>query len=188
MLCFIVPARKWHLDVLRGPVPITAAEVLALKSPASLPNQYVTLTASKIVHTDVRLVKTRYGRSETVREYVLVQVGDRWLVADVPPGFRGNRLTGYLAKWTASNDVDALQRLYQELPGRDRERRMPFELNAGDDQVMKSRAFLAVFGSLAGLGLVWAVYSLCRRVPVVTPPAASPATNAPVHWSWEKGR
>jgi hypothetical protein len=177
---------KYHLDVVRGPVPITEAQLAQLESPSSLPGQYVTLTVSELHDSEVRLTKTKYGNTTVIRHYVVVRVGDRWLVASVPPDFRGNRLTGYLERWTKGNDVGALDQVHQKLTPENRERVMPFQLNAGDDHVGKCWAFLGVFGVLGVLGLGMAVHALFRPAPVASPLAA--AAGAPADWHWQRAR
>ncbi len=81
-----------------APRTVTAAELAQVKDPAKLADAWVVYEAPKVLDTQVELVSGRFTKKTKVR-FALVQVQDRWLLAEVPPNFAGTRLEGRLTKW-----------------------------------------------------------------------------------------
>jgi hypothetical protein len=78
----------------RGPREVTAAELRNLSSLDALPDPWISYTFPKASETAMRLEKTSLGKSQAYSRFILVQVEDCWLAAQVPPHFTGNKLVG----------------------------------------------------------------------------------------------
>jgi hypothetical protein len=115
----------------------------------------------------VSVVRNRVGGSGSVQApCLLVQVGDKWLVATVAPGFSGNRLVGRLQPLNSPAAKDLVRQIHenQVTPVT----LLPYEFNAIDGcesehQVRYEQA--ASFGLIGLPLLVLGLWLVCRRRP-----------------------
>jgi hypothetical protein len=84
----------YQADGERGPREVTAAELHNLTSLGSLPDPWIAYTFPKSSETAMRLDTRSLTKTQAYSRFILVQVQDRWLAAQVPPHFTGNRLVG----------------------------------------------------------------------------------------------
>lgn len=77
-----------------APLEVTAAELIDLPNRGPMPDPWLSYTFSKYCETGVRMDLRSVGNQYAYSRFILVQVQDRWLVAQVPPDFRGNKLVG----------------------------------------------------------------------------------------------
>jgi hypothetical protein len=82
----------------RGPREVTAAELRDLTSPDALPDPWISYTFPRSSETAMRLEKSSLSRKRAYSRFILVQVEDHWLAAQVPPNFTGNKLVGRVEK------------------------------------------------------------------------------------------
>jgi hypothetical protein len=146
---------------------VTAADVLKAKDPGSLPARWLSYTFEQSRPAGVSVTRNRSGASGTVQATcLLVQVGDKWLIATVAPGFTGNRLVGRLLtlNLAASKDVIRQIRAGQPTPVD----LLPYEFNAVDgcESDHQIRYEQAVSVGIVGLPLLLlGLWLVCRRRP-----------------------
>jgi hypothetical protein len=159
----VVLHANWRtLQVLiRGPVPVTLAQLRKAESPDELPSPWVSLSSSQIIDTHVR---RHVGRRGVELRYVLVPVEDRFLLTEVHWSFKpGSRLTGYLTQWEPNRNGGGI--LQDVQAGRHGDRLLPYQMCAvsdggGHQQVMVALGPLLMLVGLLFAGLGWR--SLCR--------------------------
>lgn len=118
---------RWILSALRGPTPITLAELHKVKDPADLSNPWVTFQAANAIETDLEMLrKDKYGTTLEARFY-LVPIQDRWLIAEMPPNQVGGQFVGYLDTWWAPLRRDAIEAMRARVP--DGGQLMPFQMD-----------------------------------------------------------
>jgi len=97
--------------------PVTAAELRKIVNPESLSDPWVAYTAPKVIDTGIEIVSGRVGRKKSPKsKFLLVQVEDRWLIADVASDHSGNRLEGQLQVWDSPMYRDAMSRIRNQHP------------------------------------------------------------------------
>jgi hypothetical protein len=119
---------RWILSAIRGPAPITLAELAKLRDPAELKNPWVTFVAERVKETDLeRLSRNRRGWTYKEGKYWLVEVQGRWLIAEVPPEHTGRRITGYLDVWSSPFNLRTIDQMRSRVP--DGRPLLPFQLD-----------------------------------------------------------
>lgn len=78
----------------RGPREVTAAELIDLPNHGPMSDPWLSYSFPQACETTVRLEKKSVGNQYAYSRFILVQVQDRWLAAQVSPDFRGNKLVG----------------------------------------------------------------------------------------------
>jgi hypothetical protein len=142
--------------------PVSAAELKKAKGPTALPTTWIAYTFEQSKSPGIAVVRRRLGLGgEVEAPCLLVQVGDRWMMATVAPGFRGNRLQGRLLPLPANASKDLLPPLR---PGEARPPALlPYEFNAIDSCESEHQqryiqagvaGFLGLLAVLLGLWLV----------------------------------
>jgi hypothetical protein len=91
---------RWMANAFTGPVPITRNQLLEVGDVADLPNPFVTVPADAVLETDVVRSQTIGRRGTYLLQLYLVQVGDRWLVAEMPPKHKEKTFSGTLSMWS----------------------------------------------------------------------------------------
>src|SRR5688500_12352982 len=96
---FCLPAAIFYVyprvkNAPKAPVEIAAADIGKITKPEDLPASWVAFTFDKAVPTEFAMVESVSDRVEHV--YIMVPVGQRWLLVAVPENFQGNRLAGNL--------------------------------------------------------------------------------------------
>jgi hypothetical protein len=116
-LTLLVYNGKWFWSAWRGPTAITMEELRQLQDPAGLDNPWVYFTFGKSIDTNLGLVRTKSGQQTTPKsKFLLIQVKDRWLIAEVPHNFGGSQLTGYLDVWGTPLRRESIDRIKAEAP------------------------------------------------------------------------
>jgi hypothetical protein len=142
---------RWVSNVLQGPVEIKLADLRRLEDPTKLPNQWVSFMFDKAVETEVAIVRTRGGQSTPRSRFLLIQVQDRWLIADVPFNHAGNQVTGYLETWSVPLRKETIEKITSKFPNY---RLLPFQIDAEYSQRGQCFAMLGVVGFFLITGLV----------------------------------
>jgi hypothetical protein len=73
------------------------------------------------------MVSTKSGKTTQRSKYLLIQVGNRWLLADIPIAFTGNQVVGYLDKSWSPLSKKVIDQIRGRFPDRDI---FPYQLNA----------------------------------------------------------
>jgi hypothetical protein len=142
---------KWVKSVFDGPANITADRLAALSDLNELGNQWVTVTADKVVETGLQKVS---GRSGAVRSrFVIARVKDRYLVAEVPAAATGNRLKGYLGVWSHAHGLQAVGTAAGQVP---EGKLLPFQMDAERDQTTQVYCLLGTMAFFC-VGGLWAI-------------------------------
>jgi hypothetical protein len=142
---------RGHWRTLRGYVqerePVTFAKLRKIESPDELPSPYVSLPGSQVIDTGVR---RHVGRRGVQLHYVLVPVGDRYLLAEVHFSHRsGTALSGHLEQWEPRRNGGGI---LDEVKARGYGKRLlPYQLGAVGDGGMPVDAALGPLLILAGL-------------------------------------
>jgi hypothetical protein len=120
---------RWVKSVIAGPVPMTIAELRAVQDPAKLPNPWVSIAFTHALETNVGIESTRRGVTTPRSRYLLVQVQDRWLIAEVPHNYRGNKLEGYLDDWWTPLSRKVIDTIKGRFPDK-APQMLPYQINA----------------------------------------------------------
>jgi hypothetical protein len=91
---------RWMANAFTGPVPMTRNQVIELGDVAELPNPYVTVPSDHVLETEVIRSQGIGRRGTYLLQLYLVQVGDRWLVAEMPPRHKEKAFSGTLSMWS----------------------------------------------------------------------------------------
>jgi hypothetical protein len=133
--------------------PITAAELQQLDGPGAAPGGLVAYTVQKAKDTGIERVRQRTARSAEAKAHIfLLQVDNKWMIAAVPPGFKGNKLVGRLESLNTPQSRAMVEDILDNEP--EPVALLPFELNTVDSIERNRPAHLFAVGLLAFLGLV----------------------------------
>jgi hypothetical protein len=146
---------RWVSDVLAGPAAIQLTDLQNLRDPSDLPNRWVSFTFGTAKESNLAIVSQRSGKARS--RFLLIQVGDRWLIADVPADHSGNRITGYLETWSVPLRRESIEKISANFPGHPL---MPFQIDAQYNQRGQCFTMLGVMGFLLVCGLVLGLIGL----------------------------
>jgi hypothetical protein len=149
---------KWITSVFEGPVEVRLADLRNLESPRDLPNPWVSFTFDKALDTGVELVSSRSNAPKA--RYLLVQVRDRWLIAEVPPDHAGNRVTGYVEAWSAPLNRQVIADIAGKFP---QHPLLPVQVDAVYNQRAQCYSLLGVMVFFLICGLALVVMGLATR-------------------------
>jgi hypothetical protein len=96
---------RWIANAFMGPVPITRNQLLEVSTSADLSYPFVTVSADRVVETDVIRTQRIGRRGRYQLRLFLVQVGDRWLVAEMPPQHTEKTFSGILSAWSLADPM-----------------------------------------------------------------------------------
>jgi hypothetical protein len=145
----------------RGPREATADELRNLTSLNSLPDAWLSYSFPKSSETSVRLDTASLGNQQAYSQFILVPVEDCWLVAQVPPGFSGNKLVGKverLGTWdgrTFEKNLD--QKIIAQIKASNPDkanRILQYQVNAVQPYESKVRSGYMLAGGIAAGGLL----------------------------------
>ena len=109
-------------------------------------------------------------------KYLLIRVGDGWLIADVPAGFTGNQVVGYLDRWWSPLSKEVIDHVKGRFPDRDV---LPYQLNA--EYSYKGQCFamlgIAAFIFLVGVAILGYALSDLRKLHRMAMESAEGATG-----------
>jgi hypothetical protein len=143
---------KWISSVLEGPTEIKLADTQTLQDPRTLPNQGVSFRFDRKEETNLATIQKRSGQERS--RYILIQVGDRWLLADVLPDFSGNRITGYVGTAFRQEAIEKVQQGFPQF------KLLPFYIDAQYSQRGQCYAMLGVMGFFLVCGIVLSAVGL----------------------------
>jgi hypothetical protein len=156
----------------QGPRKVTARELVEFSNAKELPTSYLTYSFTKSIDTGFRINSARVGRQgETKTKYLLVQVKDRWMIAQVKPNFTGDQLEGVAQKWDSPLYNKIIANIVERYPA-EAKHLLPYQFNAENDYVSESRftnksaLFIAVLGVLCcftGLAAILIRIAAARR-------------------------
>lgn len=145
----------------RGPREMTAAELIDLPNRGRMSDSWLSYSFPKSCETEMRLDMKSVGIRRAYSRFILVQVQDRWLAAEVPPDFRGNKLVGRverLGTWdgtTYEKNLDARIITQIAVSNPDKaDRLLPYQVNAVLPYQSKIRSGYLMAGGIAFGGLL----------------------------------
>lgn len=149
----------------RAPEALEATQVRDAPGLNALPSRTVRINATKVIDTGVRRTKSMASGGPGVElKYLLVQVQDRFLIAEVREyAPNSNSVTGRLAPWTDNPHQEVIAEVRGKVPG-SRDKLLSFHLN-GDVEPEVLSFYLWIFAGFFGLvGLVALFGGLEERV------------------------
>jgi hypothetical protein len=145
----------------RGPREVTADELRNLTSPDALPDPWIAYTFPRSAETAMRLEKKSLTKQQAYSRFILVQVNDRWLAAQVPPHFTGNKLVGKverLGSWdgrTYEKDMSSqiISRIVTSNPDK-ANLLLPYQVNTVTPYQSRTRSGYLLAGGIALVGVI----------------------------------
>jgi hypothetical protein len=133
-------------NAFTGPVPMTRNQLMEVGDMADLPNPFVTVPADKVLETDV-IRSQQIGRRGTyLLQLYLVQVGDRWLVAEMPPQHKEKTFSGTLSMWSLPDPTQEqlLEEARKRIPPE--AEILPFLMDGAYPYQMQATSMAVVYG------------------------------------------
>lgn len=149
--CLIFYNYRWIRSVLEGPVPFALSDLQEVTDPATLPNPWVSLAFNEAIDTGFVMESTKAGKTTSRSKYLLIRVGDRWLITDVPAGFNGNQVVGYLDTWWSPLSNKVIDHVKRRFPDH---RILSYQLNAEYSYRGQCFAMLGIAAFTAFVGLI----------------------------------
>lgn len=152
---------------------VTGEELAKIEKIEDMPG-WIVVEPEHVIYTQVRYARGSSGA--TVSKFVLIKAGDRWMVAHVPPQYKGGRIEGQLKRL----DHLALPWLQQAFPDHTN-LLLPSQLEAEYDLAGSVRQD-AIFGyGTVGFGLLFFAIGLGFLFMKTPPPigTATPSSAPP---------
>jgi hypothetical protein len=147
---------RWVKSAFAGPVVVTPADLRPLADTHTLANPWVSLAYDRSEDTgmgiaSMSLLETILGTGRS--RYLLIQIQDRWLIAEVPEDHAGKQATGCLEMWSTPLRLDALEAIHSRFPAHGL---LPFQLAAHTPYRRECYAMLGLVAIffLAGIYLI----------------------------------
>jgi hypothetical protein len=150
---------------------VTAADLLRIDNPESLPD-WISYSPTKTLDTGIEYVKT--VSRQTTSKFLLLQVGDHWLLTQVPGHFKGSRVEGKLGR----PDRVALPKVLAAFPDK-AARLLPYQLEAKIDIAGTQRRSFGYAVAVGVFGLLMFSTGV-RGFFAKPPPFLGTATEEPV--------
>jgi hypothetical protein len=152
-----------HLSTaLKGPTEVTLEDIAKIEDPAQLPSTWVKVKLDKVVKSEIVLEKSpsNGGVSYVAEEYLIFQAGDRWMIAAVPRGFKGQELSGQI--WRRNSQVarKTVGAITKELEAVHQGKLFPFEFDASEDYRTGWMLATGIIGFFAASGALFSCVSL----------------------------
>src|SRR4029078_6563043 len=139
---------------LKGPVEITLADLAKTDDPSKLPSTWVKVKFDRAVKSEYVMEETRNGVKTGVKEeYLIFQAGERWLIAVVPPSFKGNELSGQVWRQSFGISREAVAKITEELKDVHHGKLFPLEFDAGENYAQKGEMTAGIIGFFAACGI-----------------------------------
>lgn len=143
------------LAMIRGPLPMTAEQMVELKDVNTLSQTFVTFKPDGVIKTGIDLIKLRNGKYEkTEAKYVLLKINDRLLLGTIPPQQSETTLKGVVWKWDMNDKLyktDVLQVYLKQHPEYQKQL-LPYQFNVLEDAEGTSQVLLMMCGGLLVIG------------------------------------
>ncbi|MCI0358118.1 MAG: hypothetical protein L0211_06530 [Planctomycetaceae bacterium] len=164
---------------LDGPTDVSLAELAKIEDPKQLPSEWIRVKCDKVVETSV-VVERSDGA--IMAKYLLVPVGDRWMIAAVKDRSSVNVIEGQLYNSNCFANHDAIEAIVSEHQDLLRGRIYPFQFHGEVDYRDNGLYIPVVAGLTAVVGLVLGCMgiggiSLGLRDPAATQVAAMAAAD-----------
>lgn len=175
--------QRWVRSALQGPTPITQADLQELKDPKQLPNPWVSFDFDEAIDTGFVMEMTKSGNTRQRSKYLLIRVGKRWLLADVPVAFSSNQVVGHLDTWWSPLSKKVIDRVERRFPEHDI---LPYQLNAENDYQGQCFGMLGVAGAicLVGIAILGYAVSDLRKVKRMAEIAPGQGSLPPLDEKW----
>jgi hypothetical protein len=135
---------------LKGPTEVSLAELARLEDPKQLPSEWIRVKCEKVVEANVVIKRQTDGAVLT--KYLLVQVGDRWMIAAVKATSAVSVIDGQLYNSNAFENRDAIAAIVNKNPDL-RGRIYPFQFHGEVDYRDNGLYIPVVAALIAGLGM-----------------------------------
>ncbi len=139
---------------LRGPTEITLAEFATVDRPTQLPSTWIKVKFEKAYDTGIQRKEIKPESTLIVEKYLLVQVGDRWMIAVVPARFCSDTLTGQPKHAESPASAEMFAAIRKDFANVHQGRLLPFEFYAETNYGQTWTYFgvvMAMFGATGGL-------------------------------------
>jgi hypothetical protein len=152
----------YQADGERGPREVTATELLNATSLDSLHDPWISYTFPDSCETAMRLEKRSLTKGRPYSRFILVQVQEHWLAAQITPQFSGNKLVGkveQLGSWDGTTYEKNLSgQIINQIMASNPDKAnlvLPYQVNAVLPYQSRTRSgyMLAVVIALLGLGI-----------------------------------
>jgi hypothetical protein len=144
---------RWVRSAMAGPVKMSTAELAKLENPATLDNPWVTISLAGAQETGLGISSKKGGSVTDKSRYLLVPVGDRWLITEVPAKHSGGEVTGYLDRWGTPLRKEAISKIEGKSP-QHKGKMMPYQFDGEYSYRGQCWAMLGI----AGFGLVCGLF------------------------------
>jgi hypothetical protein len=145
----------------RGPRQVKADELRNLASLDSLSDPWISYTFPASCETAMRLQKTSLTKKQSYSRFLLVQVQDRWLAAQVPPDFTGTKLVGKverLGSWDGRTfEKDLSSQIINQIKASNPDKAnliLPYQVNAVIPYQSRTRSGYALAVGIALAGVI----------------------------------
>jgi hypothetical protein len=169
-----------------GPTEVTLEQLTKLENPSQLPSPWVKVTFEKIVDTGVEMLEVGPGVKTVDYKFLLVQAGDRWMVATVPENFQGNTLAGEIYHSTNPEDIGAFVEIHKSMQEVHGGRMFPFEFRADIDFGENWSYFAYLVGGFGAAGLLLVGMGIYSFIQGFREPSNLPGGYAEMGNPWEE--
>jgi hypothetical protein len=161
-----------------GPLAVSTADLLKARKPGDLASPWISYKAENVVETDVELVESKAGTKTVQAEFHLVQVGDQWLIAAMPPKFRGTKVKGEINNTGHALWKEARAKVEETTSDVHGGKLLPYQLHGYIDYGQNQKAFLYVMGGLATVGTLMFLGGICALIVTSRAPKEGPSDFA----------
>src|SRR5262249_577465 len=149
-------------------------------------NPWISFTFNEAIDTGLVMERKKGGTTTPRSKYLLIRVGDRWLITDVPASFSGTQVVGYLDTWWSPLSRKVIDQLTGRFRGHDIP---PYQLNAEYSYRGQCYAMLGIAGFifLVGfvvIGLAWSDMRKLKRMALdASGPFDRPGADEKEKWT-----
>jgi hypothetical protein len=139
---------RWIRSVIEGPVHVSLADLQQVQDPSDLSNSWIILAFTETSDTGLGIDRQSQIQSS---KFILIRVGERWLIADVPRRFIGSKeVQGYLEAWWTPFQRDKIKEIEKRFPDRDI---VPYQLDCTYAVKNQGLGMVAIIGLLVVFGI-----------------------------------
>jgi hypothetical protein len=170
-----------YLAAVKGPRPVTPAQLAAIDDPDEMPDRWVTFQTDQVVNTNISV--TEGGRFQRTYYYHLARVGDRWAVVRA----RERQLGGRIAATAAAFDDEAQQGAAAEARRqKPKGRFLPYQLDTADtpDTAARFGGTITMILFMAGVVLACGLLEQKKPAPDLEDDDEAGAEPTVTGWQW----